>query len=654
MSRRLLPWLLIPLASVAGYLAGTGTSGGGSARQVDCDRLHVAEPPGSSTSVEEAGVDEAAAASRHPERRERVVPATMAPLHVHGTAVWTASERIAQLTRSDGSITGTVVDVEGNAIAGVLVRAESDLPRELRFDDDRDDLDDRPTPPIEQALREQLGATAQSVESTRLDLMLLREVRTGEDGAFELTGLYDIEYDVTALMAGWAVETGSNHERWDVRPGAEIAFVAQRLATVTVELVGHDGRPVQRASVFVSDDPDDDPFTYEYLSRLFTWTPGNRTVLVPPGERSFRARDGSRSTEVVRTDVADGDVVSLRLAPRAPLSVELVLDDGAPDIDVVKWRARLAGRTHEPVDGELATADGSVWFGDVGEGTWTVTAGLGRNIVLGSVEVDASSTEDDDAVLHVGPPPPDRCFRIVVLGRDGRPAENAEVGVLAQGDARVETFRSRPGVWTVVRDDEPNDDEIFVQATLGEDELTETVAYRRTRDLLLRFPERIDLVVEVPERVHSLAARTLDRDGEEDASPDDITGNTIAFHGLEPGRYELRYANAIHGGSMVVNVPTGGPVQFRPEPYTCYRVAWIDDESTGFEAGLRAGDYVVGIDGTKFRSLLHMDALRAAAMLRDQVVLDVVRGGRKLPLKCSLRQMAEDEAGAYWEPAVGP
>ena len=465
MSARALPWLLIPLAGTAGFLLGRAsveTADDAARRAPEARSRTGAEPLVRDATTPVARVDAAAPRRRRPRVGEELPPLP-APT---GTAPWRAEEQVSRLSPSQLVISGRVTDPDGDPVAGVLVRADADLPRDVLYEDDRDDTNDVATPPLARALREELATTARQVEATRLTLMLRRETRTDSDGGYELTGLYDVDYDVEALLRNWAIEADQRAVAWDARPGSTVDFHALRLAPVTVHVLDEHGRPLEEASVFASDDPEDDPFTYEYLSRLFTWTPANRTIHVPPGERTFRARRGPLSSATVRRSVAAGDEITLRVAPAARLAVPVVFADDAPDAHWIEFTARLEGVEDVSVSGKFSSDDSRVDFGTVTVGEWEVFATAWGAARLGSTTARPSESGEGAEPLHVGAPAAESGFRIVVLGPDGAPAADAEVEMRAAGSSELEpvVYRTGPGGWRAVRTVVPHDDEFRVVA----------------------------------------------------------------------------------------------------------------------------------------------------------------------------------------------
>ena len=172
---------------------------------------------------------------------------------------------------------------------------------------------------------------------------------------------------------------------------------------------------------------------------------------------------------------------------------------------------------------------------------------------------------------------------------------------------------------------------------------------------MLRFPERFELVVVAPEQVTTPWLRSLEEDGWDVAPPDAAVSGELVWTGLPAGRYELR-AGTDSGGSMFVDVPAGGPVRFAPMPYRCYRLSWVEDDSAAHAAGLREGDVVIGIDDKEFVDYRQMDAVRAAAVVRGDVVLRILRDGDALALPCNMRELWLDREmdGALWEAARRP
>ncbi len=655
-SARILPWLLIPLAALAGYLAGASTNDGAAGTARPDAETDVAAPDTSSPD----GVRPGGAGAVEPRGRPRAgsPPAGPAapPLRVVGDPSERAEDVLARLEPTPLAITGIVQTPEGTPLAGVLVRAESDLPREFlgSLGDDLDD-GDVATPRIDVALREYLdpgSLTADDVERHRLELLLRREVRTGADGTFRIDGLRLIDYDVEAKLAGWEIDTEDYSDSNDIRGGAEIKFTATRLVNVTVDIVGADGQPVAKAAVFCSE-TDDDPLEYEYLSVTHAWTPSSRTMRVPSGARAFQARFGKSLSQIVRVEAAEGTRVALRLLPSADVTARVTWAPGGPDPESVSFLARFADEPDVTISGELADDRASATFSRLRCGKWTFEAHVGDGVPLASVETDVGE-KGAEILLPVRAWGPSDGFRILVFDVNGAAADNASVDVSGEGDSDCEVVDAGEGVWFLLRLSEPSKDKLHVVASTDSAHVTADVEHDRTEDLVLRMPERFELTLVVPPGTDNVTLVPLDGgDGGDDSwsdSPDE--DGTITFGGLPAGRYEVRTDDEQGGGAMIVRVPSAGRVQLRIERFRALRVTDVEEESAAAGWGLRAGDEIVGIDGEEFRDALHMDALQAAAAMRGEATLDVVRNGRRLRIECDMRAVRRGYAGVEWEPAL--
>lgn len=142
------------------------------------------------------------------------------------------------------------------------------------------------------------------------------------------------------------------------------------------------------------------------------------------------------------------------------------------------------------------------------------------------------------------------------------------------------------------------------------------------------LPDLYDLIVVVD-------GAQLDLDLHRDPAPHQTTdfldegvmnGQQTTFAALASGRYRVRHYGDGSTGEMLVDVPTGGPVTFRPTPYNALR---IESPPEGSDGVLQRGDVVtsIGIGGQGMDGERRIRAALALAGTHETVALTVHRGG---------------------------
>jgi len=134
---------------------------------------------------------------------------------------------------------------------------------------------------------------------------------TGSEGSFLLEGIADLDYSVTAKLAGYSFESRG---RRSVRPGQQVDFIATAVARLDISVVRADGSEPESAQVL---------FERGNGSTTRQWTPKERILDAEPGlvKVSAIGKDGERSEPVEITTEAGAPPVPLRLAMRSRGSI---------------------------------------------------------------------------------------------------------------------------------------------------------------------------------------------------------------------------------------------------------------------------------------------------------------------------------------------
>ena len=634
LGRALLPWLLLPIAAAAGFALArarpawisrdTATANGSPSLALRTGTAAAAPAVGTGTPTAD-----------HPRDRQPVDP-------VADIARRIESFPRPEIAPSSATITGIVLDDKGAPLAGVLVRAMADLPRDLYLSDWSDVA--QPTPPPEVFVARGVD---ELVEWLARDLAFRREAGTGPDGEFVLTGLFDVDYRIQAFAEGWIVNDGDDVD--DVRPGDRVVLHAAPVAAVTVDVVDAEGRFAERAWVF-SDEADDDPLAYDgWVAVGLQWSPAKRTIHVPRGRRSFRAKAGTRVSPIVVAEAETGANVLLELRPAGTIRVVPTWDPNGPDDDVVEFTATaLDGSAAEPLAGGRGGGS-AVEFANVPAGRWRVEVRIREGRTLFAKDVDVTSGTVD---VRLAIPPFGPADGFPVRGEDasGRLTEDASIGTDADD---VEVIETGPGTWFVLVRDRTPGREIEVSARTSP-RLSARVAADRTEDLVLRLEPTSDMAVDVdgPALDDELVLRRLDggQNYVQDHEPDE--DGRAWFSSVPHGLYELRTSVPEVAGAMRVWVNGPTRVHFDPVPFRALRVRELEDDGAAAAWGLQEDDLVFGIDGEPFENFLHMEAVAAAAALRGTATLDVLRGRRRVSVVADLIQIRAGTAGADLEPAI--
>ncbi len=116
----------------------------------------------------------------------------------------------------------------------------------------------------------------------------------------------------------------------------------------------------------------------------------------------------------------------------------------------------------------------------------------------------------------------------------------------------------------------------------------------------------------------------------------------VHFNNLPAGKYKIESKV----GAMEIARPGPAEVVFALLKPNALLVRITDTESSFARTGLRDGDLIVVIDGTEFKSAPELAAAMAAARLKDEVVMSVVRGSRRLEITVDAKKLLTDDGGS--------
>jgi len=332
-----------------------------------------------------------------PERRTTVVqhepPRPDPPPHpeVSNDRGWRSVTPATTVERGAGRITGRVLAPDGTPVPGVLVRA---TPNDVEPDAVRD-LEAEVRAVVE---RHHRGA----------------EADTDARGAYVLAGLFDVPHTVHASLDAHVVEPAGGKAP-EVRPGAQVDFVAYEAVSLRFDVIFPDGSRPGRATIVC------DRHGYQHGSKSRErWSPSEPVIALPPGTYTFSGEgpdpDTHRSEEVEREVATAGsvDAVVLRLESRPGIRGYVRLD---PDARFPYVTVRALRQVADAVpdvrrlaqDGKrarVAPGRGNAYVhADLEPGRYVVGVDLGeRNIVaMKTVDVGATMVICDFDVSDVDP-----------------------------------------------------------------------------------------------------------------------------------------------------------------------------------------------------------------------------------------------------------
>ena len=401
----------------AGYVVGGGGRGGARRRRPRRSRPAPGHPPRASPSrAEEAPVvlESARAAALEPIRRAL---GEVAP---------------PEVPTGTGVVTGTVKTTDGAPLPGVEITL---VPREK---EERAPAwawrGDGKAPDLPSAVKDFVDRFRR-IEATR------RTTTTGADGAYRAEGLADLEYGVSATLAGWQIRSDGSSR---AKPDGKVDFRAQAVSRVEFAVTLPDGtEPAGASLVGQRIDQPGGPAILHLEARPADDPPRARDL----GDhrvrrRERRAPDGGAGPGVGRGGRRAADGATRPRRPDGPAR-EGRLPEGGAARGGMRGSIAIApvppGRGADPAllagsgqsqrswsrdggsDAQVAT------FPDLPPGRYLV--GLSRDwgaapTVTKEVDVGTGAT---DVTLDVPPLRRDEYVVVRVLGPDGKPIPNARV-----------------------------------------------------------------------------------------------------------------------------------------------------------------------------------------------------------------------------------
>lgn len=166
--------------------------------------------------------------------------------------------------------------------------------------------------------------------------------------------------------------------------------------------------------------------------------------------------------------------------------------------------------------------------------------------------------------------------------------------------------------------------------------------------LTLSLPPLYELLVSAPESKVGAGFRLMHPDNKFRRAAAEVkldSEHRAVFSDVPAGTYELIGPNRTK--KMSITVPCG-EVLYAPKEINCFRVESVTAGGVGHEAGLRAGDLVIGVDGVAFANPRAVETLGVLIMAR-QCELMVLRGGESIAVPFGPLM---DEGGTHIDPGM--
>jgi hypothetical protein len=406
----------------------------------------------------------AAADPTAPERSAGDVRESLAPMSVLDSVSRAVRHAPASSdVKGTKTIKGSVTDLHGKELAGVLVRATrqgDDVPAKPWKNDQGKGAP--PPPTLEETVRK-------AVEQYYEQGSEYKEVATGPDGKFLLADLRPGRWHVGAWQQGFVFDSNNGRSGSDVRPDATIDFVAKPVFSVPVEVTLPDGKKAATALLSIRKQGDTND------RQTQGWFAKEPTLAVEAGDWEAKAslgdpHQGPAWPEMLASEYAKFSVTAD--TPASPVKLELKgkpgirghvqkedgtvlqyanvrlkkIDSGEPDLKALAKDEDV--QTNWSENGEFA-------FNDLKPGRYVVGACREWNsaVVAHAVVVVESGTVNQDLVI----PALDvaACVVVKVRGPDNELVPTVNFNWMLEKDKNTNwsngswAERKEPGTWWI-------------------------------------------------------------------------------------------------------------------------------------------------------------------------------------------------------------
>lgn len=468
-----------------------------------------------------------------------------------------------------GAITGVVLDIAGQPIAGVLLRARPMGDARWR-ERQLEDLALRPrdgSPPIVD-LQRSLRQAAQNF--ARFDGRML-EATSDAEGGFRFEDLSSEAWRIEAYAKGWQLRSSLTDDP-RIWPGQKLDFTGTRLERVEVAVLDSVEAPVARASL--------DVFTPNQGEEQRLWTQEEPYLWLAPGTYRVRARLKPGQAPASETSVVVVDpgvaVPPLRLVlqdesrvvgalsgevltrfGRRAIGIEIADAGSGPEMEWEYYGGGYGGRRTRGAEIEEVGGELRYRLEGLKPGKQKLRVRLGRALILEERELEIPTGElrvDLDLALPSGT----RVVEAVVLDGAGLPQLDARVHVQTRGGERrsgesAVALPAEAGRWWLVHHPkllEQASTWTFVAHVQSQRQGVLQQVYKPEQEerLELRFAEPAHLLVRVngaaPKGVMVQLALQPEKKSESDPQEEETNAGLgeateVALGPLRPGRYKL-------------------------------------------------------------------------------------------------------------------
>ncbi|MEM8885047.1 MAG: hypothetical protein AAGD14_13325 [Planctomycetota bacterium] len=458
---------------------------------------------------------------------------------------------IPSYTAGTGSIIGTVLDAEGNGLAGVTIRADQvgQSSRSWRKGD---------PPPAVDSLEE---TVRKAVKRYHWRNQTTVEAVSDENGAYRLEGLADRGYNLRAYLAGYTLEPTDRRQQRNVKPGGTVDWTARAITSVPVDVFLPDGSRPETAWILCREG-----------QRAFSerWSPKHRQLRLPPGAYTLSvsiAGQDDLKADPIQVNLQPNDAndpIAFRLKGRPGIRGKVVFPRGEQFSNLRVYALRFTG-DETPKISTLSSKGKESWvsehnqfgysFLDLLPGRYLVGVGARKGAIFAKTTVDVAQ-QTTQADLVVDQIDPSLYVVLRIAGPDGNPVP---VGQLMTSYKTENSSSSGGGAWArrldgsyivFYHEHDYEDGGTFGITVTSPDFGRRKVEYKRggKRELEIRFAAaaRLEVVVsnytgsKYADRIRVGLRRTLPGTTETstDQKPLDAEGK-VTLGPVEVGAYEL-------------------------------------------------------------------------------------------------------------------
>jgi hypothetical protein len=261
----------------------------------------------------------------------------------------------AEHPRGQGVITGLITRPDGTGVPDVEVHA---MPSGGE--------------PLYSSEHEDLESLRREIERLRVGAAGRLLARTDADGAFTIQGVNEGEYRVAPVSPHYEIRLRSNLPNWRIRAGDHLAYTAQPIVRLRLNVLSPDGGLAPQACIQYRADT-----ARRHEWQRIWWVPDEPEVGLPPGKFDLYAEeeyDGLQMSETVVIELAEGDkpeTLTLPLKRRNALLGQ-VLPPTEPGLGQLTVHMQPAHEGQGKAAWTRVDSDGHFEIKDLAPGEWSV------------------------------------------------------------------------------------------------------------------------------------------------------------------------------------------------------------------------------------------------------------------------------------------